>query len=346
MSPRALTGLIATLFLGLLAFNSYYIVDETERAVLKRFQEIVKTDIPPGIHGKIPLIDEVVRVDGRAQVYELPVQPYLTSERKLMDVSSFVIWRVQDVQRYVTVIGGGAANNSERMAQIAHQRLNARVAELLRNEFAKKTVQEVVAGRKEVIADAVVLDLEDFDLGDAAEEDDAPAVISAQEAGELAPSEDAREHLMVSVLEQVKASALDDFGIDVIDIRVKQVDWPDEVRGRVFERMRAERDRDAARHRSEGREGAEKIRAAAERERTVLLAEAFREAELVRGDGDAKAAKIYADIYNQDTDFYRFYRSLQAYRESFNDKSDILVLEPDSDFFEFFRSGMSVGNEE
>src|SRR5699024_7581385 len=344
------------------------------------------------------------RVDGRAQVYELPVQPYLTSERKPMDGSSFVVWRVQDVQRYVTVIGGGAANSSERMAQIAHPRRNARVAELLRNEFAKKTVQEVVAGRKEVIADAVVLDLEDFDLGDAAEEDDAPAVISAQEAGELAPSEDAREHLMVSVLEQVKASALDDFGIDVIDIRVKQVDWPDEVRGRVFERMRAERDRDAARHRSEddapavisaqeagelapsedarehlmvsvleqvkasalddfgidvidirvkqvdwpdevrgrvfermraerdrdaarhrseGREGAEKIRAAAERERTVLLAEAFREAELVRGDGDAKAAKIYADIYNQDTDFYRFYRSLQAYRESFNDKSDI-----------------------
>src|SRR5699024_604295 len=116
--------------------------------------------------------------------------------------------------------------------------------------------------------------------------------------------------------------------------------------GRVFERMRAERDRDAARHRSEGREGAEKIRAAAERERTVLLAEAFREAELVRGDGDAKAAKIYGDIYNQDTDILRFYRSLQSYRERFNDKSDILVLEPDSDFFEFFRSGMSVGNEE
>ncbi|HLR16302.1 MAG TPA: protease modulator HflC [Alcanivoracaceae bacterium] len=337
MSPRALTGLIATLFLGLLAFNSYYIIDETERAVLKRFQEIVKTDIPPGIHGKIPFIDEVVRVDGRAQVYELPAQAYLTSERKLMDVSSFVIWRVKDVQRYVTVIGGGAANNSERMAAIAHQRLNARVAELLRNEFAKKTVQEVVAGRKEVIADAVAIDLEELEVGN---ETDAPVVISAQEAGELAPSEDAREHLMVSVLEQVKASAYDDFGIEVVDIRVKQVDWPDEVRGRVFERMRAERDRDAARHRSEGREGAEKIRAAAERERTILLAEAFRESELIRGDGDAEAAKIYADIYNKDPDFYRFYRSLQAYRQSFNDKSDVMVLEPGSDFFKYFSEGM------
>lgn len=335
MSPRALTGLIAAFFLAILALNSYYIIDETERAVLKRFQEIVKTDIPPGIHGKIPFIDEVVRVDGRAQVYELPAQPYLTSERKLMDVSSFVIWRVQDVQRYVTVIGGGAANSSERMKEVAHQRLNARVAELLRNEFAKKTVQEVVAGRKEVIADVASLELEEL-VTPSGMNDDLPEIISAQEAGELSPKEDAREHLMVSVLEQVKKSAIDDFGIEVVDIRVKQVDWPDEVRGRVFERMRAERARDAARHRSEGREGAEKIRAAAERERTVLLAEAYRDAELLRGEGDAEAAGIYAEVYTANAEFYHFYRSLQAYRESFSEKSDVLLLDTEGDFFEYF----------
>src|SRR5690625_7025885 len=101
------------------------------------------------------------------------------------------------------------------MKEVAHQRLNARVAELLRNEFAKKTVQEVVAGRKEVIADAVVLDLDELDVSAAADED-APEVISAQEAGELPPSEDVCEHLMVSVLEQVKKSAIDDFGIEEI----------------------------------------------------------------------------------------------------------------------------------
>lgn len=336
MSPRALTGLIAAFFLAILALNSYYIIDETERAVLKRFQEIVKTDIPPGIHGKIPFIDEVVRVDGRAQVYELPAQPYLTSERKLMDVSSFVIWRVQDVQRYVTVIGGGAANSSERMKEVAHQRLNARVAELLRNEFAKKTVQEVVAGRKEVIADVTSLELGDLIVPAISAAEDAPEVISAQEAGDLSPNEDTREQLMVSVLEQVKKSAIDDFGIEVVDIRVKQVDWPDEVRGRVFERMRAERARDAARHRSEGREGAEKIRAAAERERTVLLAEAYRDAELLRGEGDAEAAGIYAKVYTANAEFYHFYRSLQAYRESFSEKSDVLLLDTEGDFFEYF----------
>jgi len=102
--------------------------------------------------------------------------------------------------------------------------------------------------------------------------------------------------------------------------------------------MSAERARDAARHRSEGREGAEKIRAAAERERTVLLADAYRQAELIRGDGDAEAAAIYASMYNRNQEFFRFHRSLQAYRETFNSRQDVLVLEPDGDFFRYLKS--------
>lgn len=342
MSQRSLMSLIAALFLVIAVLDSYFIVNETERAVLKRFQEIVRTDIEPGIHFKVPFIDQVVRVDGRATAYELPAQSYLTSERKLVDVSSFVIWRVQDVQRYVTVIGGGAANNSDRMRDIAQQRLNVRVAERLRNEVAQMTVQEVVAGRKEVIADAELVGVVTPQVGDGDSNVPPPPVISAEEAGELAPSEDAREQLMVKVLAELKNDVLEDFGIDVVDIRVKQVDWPTEVRDRVFARMSAERARDAERHRSEGREGAEKIRAAAERERTVLLAEAFRDAELIRGDGDAEAAAIYASIYNRDREFFRFYRSLQAYRDSFRDHQDVLVLEPDGDFFRYLKS--ATGN--
>lgn len=330
MTPRSLTGLIAALFFLIAALDAYFIINETERAVLKRFQEIVRTDIQPGIHWKVPFVDKVLKVDGRAIAFELPPQSYLTSERKLMDVSSFVIWRVADVQRYVTVIGGGGINTSDRMRDIAQQRLTARVAESLRNGVAQKTVQEVVAGRRELIADP-----------DAAVEpvqnESALPVISAEEA-QLDPQEDAREQLMVNVLEEIKQPALQDFGIDVVDVRVKQVDWPDEVRGRVFDRMRAERARDAARHRSEGREGAERIRAAAERERTVLLADAFRKAQLIKGDGDAKAAAVYSEIYSRDQEFYRFHRSLQSYRESFSGPEDILVLSPEGDFFRYLKS--------
>ncbi|MEY1660999.1 protease modulator HflC [Isoalcanivorax beigongshangi] len=338
MSGKSLASLIAVIFLGVLALDSYYIVTATERAVLKRFQQIVQTDIQPDIHFKVPFVDQVVRVDARYTAYELPPQSYLTSERKPMDVSSFVIWRVQDVQRYVTVIGGGAANNSERMREIAQQRLNVRVAERLRNEFAQKTVQEVVAGRKEVLADGVRPDLVVPEVGDGSGDAPPPPVIRAEDAGELKPSEDARELLMVNVVQDLKDELLEDFGIELIDIRVKQVDWPDEVRSRVFDRMRAERARDAARHRSEGREGAEKIRAAAERERTVLLAEAYRDSELIRGDGDAESAAIYARMYNQDREFFSFYRSLQAYRHSFGEGKDLMVLAPDGEFFRYLKS--------
>ena len=122
-----------------------------------------------------------------------------------------------------------------------------------------------------------------------------------------------------------------------MDIRVKQVDWPDQVRGRVFDRMRAERQRDAAAHRSQGREEAEKIRASADRQRTETLAQAYRKAQSSRGEGDAEAAAIYAKAYNQDKEFFRFYRSLRAYTESFDQPEDVLILEPDSDFFRYLK---------
>jgi membrane protease subunit HflC len=148
---------------------------------------------------------------------------------------------------------------------------------------------------------------------------------------------DQREALMDQVRAKVNESTMEDLGIEVVDIRVKQVDWPDQVRGRVFDRMRAERQRDAAAHRSQGREEAEKIRAGADRQRSEILAEAYRKAQATRGEGDAQAAATYAQAYNQDKEFFRFYRSLQAYKESFKDKEDVLILEPDGEFFRYLK---------
>ena len=125
--------------------------------------------------------------------------------------------------------------------------------------------------------------------------------------------------------------------LEIVDIRVKQLDWQREVRESVFARMRAERGRDASEHRARGREEAEKIRAEADRTRTVLLAEAYRDAQRIRGEGDAQAAAIYAKAYNGAAQFFRFYRSLQAYRLRLSESSDLLVLEPDSDFFRYLK---------
>ncbi|MCH8930524.1 MAG: protease modulator HflC [Proteobacteria bacterium] len=129
-----------------------------------------------------------------------------------------------------------------------------------------------------------------------------------------------------------------ELGIDLIDVRVKRIDLPDEVSGSVFERMRQERVRIAKQLRAEGAERAEVIKSNADRERTILLAEAYRQSEITRGEGDAEAAAIYADAYSQDAEFYAFHRSLQAYRSTFRGPGDLLVLDPDSEFFDYLKS--------
>lgn len=127
------------------------------------------------------------------------------------------------------------------------------------------------------------------------------------------------------------------FGIKLVDVRVKRIDFSEDISNSVYRRMEAERTRVAKDYRSRGAEAAERIRADADRQRTVTIADAYREAEKTRGDGDGKAANIYAKAYTKDREFYSFYRSLNAYKESFNAQSDIMVIDPSSDFFKYFK---------
>ncbi len=292
MSTRQTLSLAVAALLAILALNSYYVINETQLAVKKRFGRIVETDIAPGLYFKWPVIDQVIKMDGRTLVHDVPTQSFITKEKKLLNVDSFVLWRIVDVQRYLTVLGGGSSSVGIVQAD-AELRLDKRVENGLRDEFAERTVQEVVAGE--------------------------------------------RSQVMDKVAAKVNEGTVADFGLEIVDIRVKQVDWPSDVRDRVFDRMRAERARDAAEHRARGKEEAEKIRADADRQRTVLLAEAYRDSQLLRGEGDARAAAIYAKAYNRDPEFFRFYRSLQAYRETLANPNDLLVLEPDSDFFRYLK---------
>jgi len=141
------------------------------------------------------------------------------------------------------------------------------------------------------------------------------------------------DNLTVKGNQQVKQ-----FGIRIVDVRIKQIELPEDVRDAVFQRMRAERARVAAEHRAKGNENAKGIRAVAERKRTVILAEAQRDADTLRGEGDALATGIYAKAYGKDEEFYTFYRSMNAYRDALGSKQDILVLQPDSEFFKYFNS--------
>ena len=147
---------------------------------------------------------------------------------------------------------------------------------------------------------------------------------------------DEREAIMATVKSKLKTIAEDEFSIEVIDVRIKRIELAQEVRNSVYSRMETERKSIANKFRSEGAEEAEKIQAFADKERTIILANAYRDSEKIRGEGDAISASNYAEAYSQDVDFYSFYRSLESYKKSFSDQGDILVLNPDSEFFRYF----------
>ena len=266
-------------------WNSFFIVSQTERGLVLQFGKVVRDDVPPGLHFKLPFVQEAKLFDGRLLTLDTSTQRYLTLEKKALMVDSFAKWRIANVQRYYTATSG--------MRSIAEERLSRQLESGLRNEVARRTLHEVVAGE--------------------------------------------RDQLMADITADLNRVASREMGIEVVDVRVKGIDLPREVNRSVFERMSSEREREAREHRAKGKELAEGIRADADRQQRVILAEAFREAEEIRGQGDAQAAAIYAEAYNKDPEFYSFYRSLQAYRESFDSKSDVLVLDPQSDFFRFFQ---------
>ncbi len=147
-----------------------------------------------------------------------------------------------------------------------------------------------------------------------------------------------REELMSNITEGLNKTVLQSLGMEVVDVRVKRIDLPSEVSNQVYRRMTAERTKEATELRSTGKEQAEKIRASADRERTIELANAYRDAEQLRGKGDAEAAGIYADAFSQDEEFYAFMRSLNAYKAAFSNKGDIMLVEPDSDFFKYLKN--------
>lgn len=152
-----------------------------------------------------------------------------------------------------------------------------------------------------------------------------------------------RESLMTELTTQLNAITQQEFGIEVVDVRVKRIDLPEQVSQSVFDRMKSEREREAREYRSTGKELAEKIRASADRERVILEATAYREAETIRGEGDAKAAAVYAEAYKKDPEFYAFVRSLNAYRASFDSRSDVMLLDPKGDFFKYLNNQKGGG---
>ena len=267
----------------------------------------------PGLHFKLPLFDRVKRLDARIQTMDGRADRFVTSEKKDVIIDSYVKWRIDDFGQYYLATGGGDSLTAQAL-------LERKVTDVLRSEIGSREIKLIISGPRD--NEVIPKDLNALELASEA----------AKQALEI---DGERDKIMANVLEDTRVSARNDLGIEVVDFRMKKINLPDEINKSIYSRMRAERESVARKFRSQGREKAEVIRAQAELEVATVLAEADRTARVTRGEADARAAKIYSDSYSKDPEFFSFLRSLNAYEKSFSTKSDILVLDPNSEFFKY-----------
>ncbi|MDH5613161.1 MAG: protease modulator HflC [Gammaproteobacteria bacterium] len=270
----------------LLIWMSVFFVDEREKAILFKFGEIIGSDYQPGLNVKLPYpFNEVKKFDDRILTIDANPSSFLTVEQKYLIVDSYVKWRIRDVETYYKTTSGREGNAGDLLYEVINNGL--------RDEFGKRTIQEVIAGDRTDI---------------------------------------------MNLMKENASKKAETLGIEVVDVRIKKIELPAEVSNSVYNRMRTGRELVARDLRSKGEEASERIRADADRQSTVTLAEAYRDSEVIRGTGDAEATSTYAKAFGKDREFYKFYRSLNAYKGNFSSSSDVILLEPDSEYFKYFKN--------
>ncbi|KTD53291.1 membrane protease subunit HflC [Legionella santicrucis] len=286
---KALGILIFLMFLVLL--TTVFTVTQGQQGILLRLGRLVNDGVTnkvkvlnPGLHFKVPFVENVRIFDTRIQTMDIKSTRIVTREKKDVMVDYYVKWQIVDLAQYFKSTGG-----SEFKAEtLLEQQLNT----LLRAQFGKRTIPEVVSGGRD---DLMQL------LRKAAQ----------KQAGEL--------------------------GINVVDVRIKGIELPASTSNQIYQRMRADMQEIANKHRADGQAAAEQVQAKADADVMVLLAKTRSDAQKVRAVGQAKAASIYAEAYGKNKEFFALYRSLLAYEGSFKSKKDILVLDQSSAFFDYFK---------
>ena len=279
---RKLVIFVGIVVVALIVFNLFtFTVDETKKAAVLRFGEIIRVVEQPGLQLKIPFINKVVYLDDRVLSYDIQPRDILTSDQKRLTIDNYAIWRVGEPQLFIEANGGRISTAQSRIDDIVYSDL--------RDVLAKHSLDEIVSEKRLVY------------------------------------------------LQEVTATSrakLIKFGIKLIDVRIKRADLPTEIEQAVFARMRSERERIAAQLRAEGEEEAKIITSQADKEREIILADARKAAEEEMGIGDARALEIYANAYNQDADFYQFWRTLESYETALKGNTSI-VLSTKSDYLRF-----------
>jgi membrane protease subunit HflC len=281
---RRLLAVVAVLLVGagILVTSAFFIVDQTEQALVLQFGQPERVIRDPGLWFKRPFIQNVIVYDKRVLDFEPPPEEVIASDQKRLVVDTYTRYRIDDPLLFYQTVGTEDG---------VRARLSAIVSGSLRRVLGNVTLSDV---------------------------------LSEKRAG-----------IMHQIRDDVAVEAKN-FGVTVVDVRLRRADLPAENSEAIYARMQSERQQQASQYRGEGAEAAQNVRANAERERTVILADAQRDAQKMRGEGDAESIRIYADAFGQDKEFFAFYRSMQAYRDALTGQTTSFVLSPDSAFFRFF----------
>jgi len=266
------------------AASTLFTVHQTQQVLITQFGEPRKVIQEPGLHWKLPFIQNVITFDRRLLDFDAPGEEVILGDQRRLIVDSFTRYRITDPLRFFQTVGATEAG--------IRARLNSIVTSSLRR----------VLGNEPLLS-----------------------VLSTD-----------RARIMGEIRRQVNEEARQ-FGIAVEDVRIRRADLPGENTQAILSRMQSERERVAREARAEGAEVAQRVRASAERERTVLIAEAQAQADILRGQGEQEAIRIFAEAFQRDPAFFQFWRTMQAYREAFAEGDTRLVLTPDSEFFRYFR---------
>ncbi len=275
-------GAILLAAVAFLLWSALYIVDEREQVLIVRFGKIQKVVHEPGLNFKVPILDELVRVDDRILFFDTPDKAVQVVDGRRYLVDAITVLRIKDPRRFLERVGASLTR--------AKSRLEPRIEAALRAVYGRRTFDSAL-------------------------------------------SKD-REAMMREIAQMVRPEALD-LGIEVVDVRIRRTDLLPEVLKDTYERMNAERFAEAAELRAVGRAKAAKITAEADRQKVEMVANAQKEAEIIRGQGDAARNAVFAKAFGKDRDFFAFYRSMKAYEQSLTSGST-LVVEPKSEFFRYF----------
>lgn len=326
-----LSALIVVLFVG---FNSLFVISEGNVGIVTRFGKVVRNSdselavAQPGLHFKIPFVDKVRVLDARIQTLSARADRFVTAEKKDLIIDSYVKWRISDPSTFYLTTAGGNIMQAEEL-------LRRRINNSLRSQIGRLTIHEIVSGQEKAGYGEFDSSFDRAGASAATSEGETLTVASDVAPEEVSSSK--RDQVMQNALRDLGSSS-SELGIEIVDVRIKQINLPPEVSNSIYQRMRAERDAVAKLHRSQGRREAETIKAQADREVAVKIATAEREARLLMGEGDAEATRIYAEAYSQNPELFDFLRSMDAYRQAMAQGNDVLVLKPDSEFFRYFNN--------